>query len=106
MKSFKASEMIGGWFVGAFNPAVLNTSACEVAVKNYSKGQYESKHFHKIATEVTYIISGEVMMCGKQWGPGDIIVLTPGDITDFEALTDTVNVVVKLPGALGDKYIA
>jgi len=44
-------------------------------------------------------------MLGKEWGSGDIIVLSPGDVTDFEALTDAVNVVVKTPGATNDKYL-
>jgi hypothetical protein len=44
-------------------------------------------------------------MMGKEWGEGDIIVLCPGETTDFEALTDAVNVVVKTPGATNDKYI-
>jgi len=36
---------------------------------------------------------------------GDIIVIKPGTSTAFEALEDTVTVVVKLPGANNDKYI-
>ena len=31
--------------------------------------------------------------------------MEPGDVTDFEALTDAVNTVVKLPGAAKDKYL-
>ncbi len=45
-------------------------------------------------------------MAGRTWGEGDIIVLDPGEETDFEALTDCINVVVKLPGAMNDKFIA
>jgi hypothetical protein len=45
-------------------------------------------------------------MVGKEWTNGDIVVLSPGEVTDFEALTDAVNVVVKTPGVLGDKYLA
>ena len=44
-------------------------------------------------------------MCGKEWSAGDVIVLEPGEVTDFEALTDAVNVVVKTPGASNDKYV-
>jgi quercetin dioxygenase-like cupin family protein len=43
-------------------------------------------------------------MQDREWGPGDIIVLEPGEATSFEALTDAVNVVVKTPSAKGDKY--
>ena len=31
--------------------------------------------------------------------------MEPGDATDFEALEDAENVVVKLPGANNDKYL-
>jgi quercetin dioxygenase-like cupin family protein len=97
--------MINGWFVGGFTPTALNTQACEVAVKNYQAGAFEAKHYHKIATEITVVISGQIRMAGRYWESGDIIILEPGEVTDFEALTDSTNVVVKLPGALNDKYI-
>lgn len=93
-----------GWIVGGFDPTAFSTQDCEVAVKHYKAGDREGAHFHKIATEITCIVSGEVIMCEKRWTSGDIIVLSPGDITSFEALTDAVTTVVKLPGALNDKY--
>ncbi|MGM3224113.1 hypothetical protein [Dickeya zeae] len=105
MKLDNLDNMIGGWFVGAFSPAVVNTSDCEVAVKRYLKGDKESAHYHKIATEVTVVVEGDIMMSGQVYSKGDIIVLQPGEVTDFTALTDAVNVVVKLPGALNDKYV-
>jgi quercetin dioxygenase-like cupin family protein len=106
MKHARLDDMTKGWFVGAFSPTACSTDACEVAVKYYKAGDHEAPHFHKIATETTLILSGTVLMAGQEWGPGDIIVMEPGDITGFEALTDAVNVVVKTPGALNDKYIA
>ena len=44
-------------------------------------------------------------MNGRKWHDGDIITLSPGEITDFKALTDAVNVVVKVLGAPDDKYM-
>lgn len=105
MKSFSLENMTAGWFVGAFEPSAFNTHACEVAIKKYKKGSLESAHYHKIATEITCITDGEVIMCGKKWQAGDIIVLSPGEITSFEALTDVTTTVIKLPGALNDKYL-
>jgi len=101
----KLQDMFKGWFVGDFDPSLLRTEACEVAVKTYKAGDSEELHHHKVATEVTLILSGRVRMCGKEWGEGDIIVLEPGEATDFVALTDAVNVVVKTPGAKNDKYL-
>lgn len=105
MKSAKLSEMTKGWFVGNFEPSLLKTNDVEVAVKTYKKGEKENAHYHKIATEITTVISGKVRMFDKIWNAGDIIVVEPNDVTDFEALEDSVNTVVKIPGANNDKYI-
>lgn len=105
MKHAQLDNMVKGWFVGDFAPTAFKTEACEVAVKNYKAGDKENAHFHKISTEITLVLSGKVKMSGKEWNAGDIIVLSPGEITDFEAITDTVNIVVKTPGALNDKYV-
>jgi hypothetical protein len=105
MKVDHISDMVKGWFVGGFTPSVVHTSDVEVAVKIYKAGDKEATHFHKLATEVTVIVSGRVRMSGKDFGPGDIVTLHPLEPTDFEAVTDAVNVVVKLPGAANDKYL-
>ncbi|WP_070968037.1 hypothetical protein [Vibrio sonorensis] len=105
MKSEQLDNMVKGWFVGAFSPVAYKSEACEVAVKSYASGDKEEAHYHKVATEITLVLEGRVKMVGKEWGPGDIIVLEPGEVTDFEALTNSRNVVVKVPGALDDKYV-
>ncbi|TDV11125.1 cupin domain-containing protein [Paraburkholderia caballeronis] len=105
MKTAHLDDMIKGWFVGAFSPTALISDACEVAVKRYKAGDREASHYHRVATEVTLILEGTVRMAGKEWGAGDIVVLEPGDITDFEALTDAVNVVIKTPSVPNDKFL-
>lgn len=105
MSGHRLDDMVKGWFVGAFTPTAFSTDACEVAVKRYMKGDHEGRHMHKIATEITAIVEGKVRMCGKDWSAGDIITILPGESTDFLALTDTVTVVVKCPGALNDKFV-
>lgn len=97
--------MSKGWFVGAFNPTAHETNSCEVAIKSYSKGEKEPLHHHKIATEITVVLTGKVMMCGRTFSEGDIVVLAPDEATSFECLEDSTTVVVKLPGALNDKYL-
>ena len=104
MKIYRLDQMVKGWFVGAFTPNVLTTDTCEVGVKQYSAGDYEARHFHKIATEVTVIVSGSVRMFDRKLIAGDIITIAPNEATDFLALTDAVTVVVKSPGVLYDKY--
>ena len=98
-------DMIKGWFIGNFEPTVLNTNDVEVAVKRYKKGEYEELHFHKIATEITVIVEGAVKMLKETYKSGDIITINPGVSTDFKALTDVITVVVKHPGANNDKYL-
>jgi hypothetical protein len=105
MRHGHLSEMVKGWFVGNFDPCMLRTRDCEVAVKQYTAGSYEAAHHHRIAMEITVIVSGTVRMMGCEWSAGDIIVVEPSESTDFLAITDTVNVVVKVPGANNDKYI-
>lgn len=91
--------------MGNFSPTLLRTEDVEVAVKKYKAGDRETWHYHKVATEITCIISGEVRMAGKNLRAGDVIILEPGEGSEFEAITDAVNVVVKHPGALNDKYL-
>lgn len=104
MKNARLEAMFKGWFVGAFEPTLLHSDACEVAIKHYRAGDREELHHHRVAVEVTAIVSGTVKMMGRTWGPGDIIVIEPGEATDFYAISDAVNVVVKLPSARDDKY--
>lgn len=94
-----------GWFVGNFNPSLYKTNEVEVAVKKYKKGDSESVHYHKIATEITVIVSGKVRMNDLILKEDDILVIPPFYATDFEALEDTVTTVTKLPGANNDKYL-
>jgi len=105
MKIAKLEDMVKGWFVGNFEPTLLKTNDVEVAVKEYKKGDYEEKHYHKIATEITVIVSGRVRMNGVEYSKGDVIVIEPNEATDFEALEDSVNTVIKFPGANDDKYL-
>jgi hypothetical protein len=99
------NDMVGGWMVGDFEPTCVKTSACEVACKHYEAGATEAAHVHRIAVEVTLIASGRVTMNGRTFSTGDIIVLEPGDLTDFRALENTTTVVVKMPSVAGDKYL-
>ena len=104
MNQYKLKDMVRGWFVGQFSPTTFATGACEVAVKQYKGGDIEAAHYHSIATEITVVISGKIRIANREFGDGDIVVLKPGEIASFEAITDSVNVVVKIPGALNDKF--
>lgn len=104
LKSVHLNEMIKGWFVGNFEPSLIKTTEVEVGVKNYLKGDKEETHYHKVATEITVIISGQVIMNGKCYSSGDIVIVEPYVATNFEALENTITTVVKIPGANNDKF--
>jgi quercetin dioxygenase-like cupin family protein len=104
MTVFKLDDMVRGWFVGDFEPTVERSSAVEVAIKSYAAGDAEERHVHKVATELTAVVSGSVRMDGTDLHAGDIVRIPPGQPSDFMALTDAVVVAVKLPAVAGDKY--
>ncbi len=105
MNKHKLEDFKQGWFIGNFEPSLSKTEDVEIAVKKYQKGDYEPSHHHKIATEYTLILDGQVRMSGEEYGSGEIVVISPGESTDFLAETDVTTVVVKLPCAPNDKYI-
>lgn len=105
MEIYSLDKMIKGWFIGNINPTVLTTEDCEVAVKSYKSGDSEETHFHKIATEITVIISGRVRIGNHDLSAGDIIKILPNEAVDFYCYEDAITTVVKIPGALNDKYI-
>lgn len=105
MERYKLDDMVRGWFVGDFTPTALATRAAEVGIKHYRAGDREARHYHKIAREITVIQSGRVQMNGVEYASGDIVVINPMESTDFVVLEDTVTVVVKVPGAVDDKYL-
>lgn len=101
----KIEDMVKGWFIGSFEPTLYKTNDVEVGVKKYKAGENEAFHHHKLATEFTVILNGEVEMSGEKYKDGDIIKIQPGTSTNFIAITDVTTVVVKIPGATNDKYI-
>ena len=105
IKRFRLEDMVNGWFIGNFDPSLYKTNDVEVGVKKYSIGDIEKLHYHKIATEFTVIISGEVVMNNEKYVSGDILVIEPGVSTDFLAVSNVTTLVVKIPGANDDKYI-
>ena len=105
MKVDKLKDMFRGWVVGNFDPSLWKTDNVEVAVKTYKKGDYEEKHYHKIATEITIISKGRVLMINELYEEGDIITIEPGEATDFRAINDVITTVIKFPCLTDDKYL-
>lgn len=104
MKKYNLDTFKKGWILGLFDPSLKETQDFEIAIKYYSKGDYESKHYHRFSTEYTCIIYGQVKMNGIIYSQKDIIVIDPGESTDFNVLNDTATVVIKVPSVPGDKF--
>ena len=57
MRILKLKDFTRGWIIGDFDPTVLRTKAFEFAVKDYKVGDAEPAHLHKIATEITVVVT-------------------------------------------------
>ena len=106
MKIHSLNEMVGGWFIGNFEPTIHSTELFEVCLKRYKKGEKEMGHFQRIATEYTLVVSGRIRLGAREFGENEIIEIPPLEIADFESLTDSIVVAIKTPSLPTDKVIA
>jgi mannose-6-phosphate isomerase-like protein (cupin superfamily) len=106
MKRYKLTDMIGGWFIGNFEPSIYPSNDFEVCLKRYKKGDKEPAHFQHTATEYTLVVSGQIRLGEKFFGENEIIEIPPLEIADFESITDSVVVAIKTPSIPSDKEIA
>jgi len=104
MKIYHESDMTKGWIIGDFLPCVIPSKYFEVGLKRYKKNEFEQSHTHKIATEITMVIEGSAKMNEKILEKGTIILIEPGESTNFLALEDTITMVIKTPSIPNDKY--
>jgi quercetin dioxygenase-like cupin family protein len=105
MKITKLNLFKGGWFIGDFEPTLLKTKDFEIAVHHYEAGQVHGKHYHAIATEYNYLVSGSMKIQNTALSAGDLFVLEPNEIADPIFLENCVVVIVKTPSVPGDKYL-
>lgn len=105
MDVYRMTDMVKGWIVGNFEPSVWKSENFEVAIKYYKSGDKEPKHFHRISRELTAVADGKIMMNGTIFNKGDVIVVHENEVCEFEALDDSITVVVKTPSVSGDKFI-
>ncbi len=97
--------MTGGWFVGNFEPTAHKTENFEVSYKIHPKGEIWDTHYHKIATEINFLVSGKMTIQGQNLKSGDIFVIEPLEIADPIFHEDCHIVCVKTLSVKNDKYI-
>lgn len=104
MRKDNIANMKKGWFVGSFIPTLKHTNDFEVAFRGFKAGAIEQKHVHRESWEITLVTAGRARMGNTVLEPGDMLLLEPGEASDFEGLEGGNVVVVKAPSVPGDKY--
>jgi len=104
VKIIRSQNWTGGWFVGDFEPAAYKTKDFEVCYKKHHKGESWPKHYHKLATEINYLLRGTMTVQDQTFNPGDVFVLEPGEVADPKFLEDCELIVIKTPSIKNDKY--
>ena len=105
MKKFNLKDFTRGWLVGDFEPSIINTDQFEFGIKEYQTGDQEDEHYHAIARELSVVISGHFEMNGQELGPGDIVLLEPGEGAKFRCLESGGNAIIKMPSVKNDKFV-
>jgi len=105
MEIHRIENMKGGWFAGDFEPSVFKTNLFEVCYKFHEKGERWDTHYHKIGTEINYLVKGKMIIQDKELNEGDIFILKPYEIANPEFLEDCTVFIIKTPSVANDKYI-
>jgi hypothetical protein len=91
-----------GWFVGSFPEAATQTDLAEVCYVVEPAGQ-PAPHYHTKCVETVLIVKGTVIIQGKEYKDGDIVIFEPGEVNDSYYVTETIMVGVKTPAGGNDK---
>lgn len=105
MKLSSIEDYTKGWIVGNFQPSEHNNPHIEVAVKFFKAGERESPHYQIVATEITIVHQGTILLGNKEFSVGDIITIEPGEIAGFVSLTDSSLTCIKFPSLPNDKVV-
>ena len=105
MEKFKLSKMVRGWFVGDFTPTAFQTKDFEVGYHIYKAGQQWDKHYHKLTTEINYVIRGRMKINGELIEEGDVFIIHPNEVVEPEYLTDCELIITRDGSFKNDKYI-
>ncbi len=105
MKRYNIREMVNGWMVGDFDPAILKTKNFEVGYHTYKKNAPTQNHYHKTSTEINLVVKGDVEINGERFTSGDIFVLEPYMISISKFYKDTELVVIRDNSNPSDKYL-
>ena len=103
MKLGRIENMVGGWFIGNFEPTAFKTTDYEVSYKVHKKGEIWDIHYHKKAKEINLLIHGRMIIQGKELISGDIFTFDTYEIADPEFLEECEIICVKTTSDTNDK---
>jgi hypothetical protein len=98
------SDFKKGWFVGDFEPSIFRNPFFELAHQKHEAGYKTPKHFHKVTTELTYIVKGKMRVGDQILSDGCMFVYEKGEMADSEVIEDVDIVVLRYPSIPTDKY--
>lgn len=104
MQVFDVNQFRGGWFVGDFDATAYRSKEVEVAYKTHHAGEHWASHYHAVADEINYLISGRMEINGVPLEAPCVFVIPKGEVSRPIFNTDVALVVVKTPSLPGDKY--
>lgn len=104
MEVSRIEDYFRGWFIGDFEPSLLRTKDFEVGVLTHRKDEVWPAHYHKESIEYNVLISGKMIIRGKELNSGDVFAFQKGEIADPIFLEDCTLVVVKVPSIPSDKF--
>lgn len=104
MNITKITDYKRGWFIGDFEPSLLRTKDFEVGLLTHTKGEHWAPHYHKESVEYNVLVSGKMVVQGKELNSGDVFVFEKGEVADPVFLEDCKIVVVKVPSLPHDKF--
>lgn len=110
MKQERVENFKRGWVVGDFLPT-LHKANLEVGIHSYPSGTVHQAHFHKKASEINVITSGQCRFTfispderTIDMVSGDILIVEPYETVEFKATTDCSLTVIKTDSIPNDKY--
>jgi quercetin dioxygenase-like cupin family protein len=105
MERHRIENFSKGWVVGNFSPSLHLNSNFEVGFKTFRAGERALAHYQIVATEITIVTSGTIMIGNATFETGDIIVIHPSEVAGFESITDSSLVCIKFPSIPSDKVL-
>jgi hypothetical protein len=105
MLKYRLEDMIGGWFVGNFEPSAFVTDKFEICYKFHKLGEFWDEHYHRVATEINLLVRGKMLINNEEINAGEIFIIEPLHKVKPHFLTDCELVVIKTPSVQNDKII-